>query len=413
MISRRSSGVSATDIDARLAAIWAQVTLALASKEPIIPAGTFATPGQVDDAVRAIAGLAPSELDTLAEIAARIVSGESNIAAIASQIAGKQDIIPPGAYASPQDVAALQTALNGLYNEVQGKQPAGQYATLQALADAIAGRQPVGDYATNAALAYIADNTQPKGNYALSADVAAALATKQPAGDYATNAALNYIANNTQPKGDYATTAAVAYVADQVATKQAAGDYATNAALTSGLAGKQDKLTVTAPGQALLGAATVAQQRSALGLDVANVRTAAGPFAINDAYSLVAMATLTSPPANSSGVYQLGSGVHAGLMSIASIWTQIGASITVDGPASLFLRWSSVNYLGDEIPMNSAGKFPCISLLNAPEAGTYVIPPPPVISENAMCYIKLQIRKAAGSAAVNYNRVFMTLTRVA
>lgn len=51
----------------------------------------LATKDELANAVAAIIGMAPAELDTLQEIAARIVGNDDEIAAVSAQIAGKQD----------------------------------------------------------------------------------------------------------------------------------------------------------------------------------------------------------------------------------------------------------------------------------------------------------------------------------
>lgn len=57
-----------------------------------IPPGTYATPSDVADAISQLIGGAPDvTLDTIAEIAARIINDESTLAAISASIANKQD----------------------------------------------------------------------------------------------------------------------------------------------------------------------------------------------------------------------------------------------------------------------------------------------------------------------------------
>lgn len=96
------------------------------------------------------------------------------------------------------------STVTGLQTILDGKQPAGSYATSADLGSAVT------------ALGTEIDGKQPSGSYATTTQLTDGLATKQPSGSYATSSDLT----------------------TGLATKQATGDYATNTALTSGLAAK-------------------------------------------------------------------------------------------------------------------------------------------------------------------------------
>lgn len=189
---------------------------------------------------------------------------------------GSGGTIPPGTYATPQDVTdaiaeaagdyATDTALSDLAGVVAGKQDAGDYATSGDLANALAGKQDAGDYASTT---YVDDRVtaliggagaardtlkeigdELDANETAAAALVNAVAGKQDAGDYATNAdlaALETAVAGKQDAGDYVTgagldnglTGLAQSLQVLIGEKQEAGDYATNTALTDGLAGRQ------------------------------------------------------------------------------------------------------------------------------------------------------------------------------
>ena len=226
-------------------------------KQDIIAGGTFATPGEVDDAVQAIVGMSPADLNTLAEIAARIIAGEDDVAAIAGQIATKQDIIEPGTYETPAGATAKVSALAALKQDTIAP---GTYSTPAQVSAAIA------------ALAALKQDVIPGGTFATPDEVSSAIddlaALKQDIiapGAYATPAdvsdAVEAIINMSPADLDTLAEIAariiageddIAAIASQIASKQdiiEPGTYATPAQLDAAIddlaALKQD---VIAPG---------------------------------------------------------------------------------------------------------------------------------------------------------------------
>lgn len=212
-----------------------------------------------------------------------------------SEIPGKPVSFPPATHNQPIDT------ITGLQTELDGKQPAGSYATqgdlttglagksgtghthaisdtaglqealdsasggggstawenvtgkptvfppethmhttgdVTGLDDALAGKQVAGDYATNTDLSDGLAGKQPTGSYATTSDLTTGLAGKQATGDYI----VEGDARLSDARAPLAHDHAVGDVTGLQAAldgKQASGSYATTTDLTTGLAGKQ------------------------------------------------------------------------------------------------------------------------------------------------------------------------------
>lgn len=137
-----------------------------------------------------------------------------------------------GVTATAGEINCVDGVTSNIQAQLDGKQPAGSYATKTELTQGLAEKQPTGDYVLTSTLTAELANKQNKGDYVTSSTLTTELAKKQNAGSYATTAQLA----NKQDKGDYATKTELT---NGLATKQAAGDYATKSELSAGLAGKQ------------------------------------------------------------------------------------------------------------------------------------------------------------------------------
>jgi len=147
-----------------------------------IPVGTFATPQDVADAIsQLIGGAPPVTLDTIAEIAAMIISDQQAVAAISAAIATKQD-----ANAKLTALSALALAADRMIyatgaNTLATTSLTAFMRTVLAAADAAAARNAIGAIGNNEAGVFgknvLGMNTPVAGAVPMSSDGAGALDT--------------------------------------------------------------------------------------------------------------------------------------------------------------------------------------------------------------------------------------------
>lgn len=386
-----------------------------------IPPGTYATPQDVAVAISQLIGGAPDvTLDTIAEIAARIINDEASLAAVSAAIANKQDRNAKLTALSALALAADKIIVSTGADTFSTASLTAFMRTVLAAADAPAARAAIGAIGS-ADLAGKQDANAKLTSLSALALAADKLILASGANSFAMQD-LTAIGKTILASAD----AAAVRTAISALGGADAGVFgrgvlsldkpvADSVPMTSNGTGGVTILTLTTLSKALLLASTPQAARSLLFLQSAQYSTSASMPLPVASITDVALTTRTAVANSDVPPIDLASGRMSNATANGQIVLVPSAEITVDAAVEIDVLWSMENYTG---AVGGDAFIPATGLhtvVKCRSAGTFIVPAPPQWSTTAnqnSHRLRVRLTSAENSNPVNVTSFVVRLERV-
>lgn len=368
---------------------------------PSIPPGTYATPENVADAIaQLIGGAPPTTLDSLAEIASHILQNESSLAAISAALAGKQAADPKLAAFAGLALAADKLIYATGGNTLATSNITAFARTLVALAPPAANRILASDGANAISLP-----TGTAGRAVMAAETTAQAITATGAQPYSL-VLERYVAQAVAGSGNEFPYFTASGVIGRSAITTAGREIA---AVNPGLStfmyfNDSANLTlsvITAFGRSFAAAASAQAARAILGVKASVFkRTTNLAIVANTPTELTFDTTVTPTNYNAADVALASGRVQAS--NATAVFFQPGLTITVDGAIDLEFTWSKQSGAG--VASVEDMLLPTATRITFTAAGTRTIPVPGAFQMTAGGndgQLKIMVQSPVGAATQN------------